>query len=126
MTCILRIDSSSRSMTEGSHSRRVADRIVSHLQNQHPDAQVITRDLIAAPLPHISNDTITGFYTPDHQMMNALRDATALSDTLIEELSQANLSGIIDRASYDIDVSQNAVAPDVMITSTLLAHCTPD
>ncbi len=90
MTRILRIDSSSRSATEGSHSRRVADRIVLHLQNQHSDAQVITRDLIAAPLPHISNDTITGFYTPDDQMTNALRDATALSDTLIEELTSAD------------------------------------
>jgi polyisoprenoid-binding protein YceI len=37
--------------------------------------------------------------------------------------AQANLSGMIDRASYDIGVGQNAVAPDVTITATLLAHC---
>ncbi|MEL7098727.1 MAG: NAD(P)H-dependent oxidoreductase [Pseudomonadota bacterium] len=89
MTHILRIDSSSRNATEGSHSRRIADRIVSHLQAQSPETAVLTRDLLATPLPHISNDTITGFYTPAEQMTDTLRDATALSDALIEELAAA-------------------------------------
>ncbi|MEE2809433.1 MAG: NAD(P)H-dependent oxidoreductase [Pseudomonadota bacterium] len=90
MTRILRIESSSRNVAEGSHSRRVADHVISHLQVQHPDAQVIDRDLIATPLPHISNDTINGFYTPEDRMTDTLRDATALSDALIEELASAD------------------------------------
>lgn len=89
MTRILRIDSSSRNVAEGSHSRRVADHVITHLLAQHPDAEVIDRDLIAAPLPHISNDTLNGFYTPEDQLTDTPRDATALSDALIEELASA-------------------------------------
>lgn len=51
-----------------------------------------------------------------------------LTGTLSVEncIARADLSSSIDRTSHDIGVGQNAVAPDVSITATLLAHCAAD
>ena len=56
-----------------------------------PDARVVRRDLAATPLPHIEQETITGYYTPADQMTDDLRRATALSDALIAELTAADV-----------------------------------
>ncbi|MDX8354021.1 FMN-dependent NADH-azoreductase [Cognatiyoonia sp. IB215182] len=97
MTRILRIDSSSRpaapegSLSEGSFSRSMADRITAQLLARSPDAQVLKRDLIAEPIAHIVDDTIKGYYTPPEAMTDTLRHATALSDELIAELREADI-----------------------------------
>lgn len=91
MTEILRLDSSSRPMTGGSRSRELADEIIAQLCTKHPNAKLITRDLAAAPLPHISNETIAGFYTPSEQRTTELNEALALSDKLISEVKSADV-----------------------------------
>lgn len=97
MTNILRIDASSRppqdpaSGIEGSYSRELADYIIRQLSNCHPHTEIVSRDLAAEPLPHISNKTIQGYYTPDEAMTEELLGATALSDRLISEIEHADI-----------------------------------
>ena len=95
MTTILRIDSSSRpagSTTEGSSfTRAITDHLVGRLIAADPSAEMVSRDLSAQPIPHIAPETITGYYTDPAQMTLELMEATAMSDTLIEELSSADI-----------------------------------
>jgi len=99
MTRILRIDSSARPASSGSRGRELADGIAACLQAKHPDAELVTRDLAGAPLPHISDETIAGFYTPPEQLSDGLKNALALSDALIAELRSA------DAANVEVSVS---------------------
>lgn len=85
---LLRIDSSAR--TTGSQSRELADGVEKAWLSAHPSGTVQRRDLAHAPLPHISNLTIQGYYTPAEHMTPSLREATALSDALIAELKSAH------------------------------------
>ena len=89
MAKILRIDSSSR--FEGSHSRELADYFQTMWLKQHPEDKVVVRDIIKTPLPHITDSTITGFYTPKEQLTPELKSATALSNELVEELQSADV-----------------------------------
>lgn len=88
MSYILRIDASSRFAE--SHSRRLADRIEEQLKKETPHYEIKRRDLASQAIPHITNDTIAGFYTPPEAMTPALQEATALSDKLIAELKGAD------------------------------------
>ncbi|MDD7908335.1 NAD(P)H-dependent oxidoreductase [Pseudovibrio exalbescens] len=103
MTRILRIDSSARPGNGGSRSRELADQIVKNLKAQEPDAEVVIRDLAIAPLPHISNETIAGFYTPPEQLTDDLRAALSLSDELISELKSADTI-VISAPIYNFSV----------------------
>jgi FMN-dependent NADH-azoreductase len=85
---LLRIDSSARQT--GSVSRQLADDIELAWLGAYPYGLVQRRDLAVDPLPHISEVTIQGYYTPFEQMTSGLREATALSDTLIGELKSAH------------------------------------
>lgn len=89
MTRLLRIDASSRK--EGSHSRMLTDQFIAAWRAANPADTVVTRDLVSQPVPHIADETIKGFYTPDDQMTPALKAATALSDTLIAEVKAADV-----------------------------------
>lgn len=88
MKTLLRIDSSIR--TEGSHSRALADFFEAEWKQKNPDGQVVKRDLATTNIPHISQETITAFYTPKEHYTQAEKDIVALSDILVEELHQAN------------------------------------
>lgn len=89
MTTILRIDASAR--RTGSVSRGLGDALERRLTATLPDARVVRRDLAASALPHIAQETITGYYTPAEAMTDDLRRATALSDELIAELMSADV-----------------------------------
>jgi FMN-dependent NADH-azoreductase len=84
MPQLLKIDASSRAT--GSHSRELADAFLTEWRKANPSGRVVTRDLVADPLPHISGITIEGFYTPEAQRDARLKQALALSDRLIAEL----------------------------------------
>ncbi|MCE7996231.1 MAG: FMN-dependent NADH-azoreductase [Roseivirga sp.] len=88
MPSLLRIDCSPR-VTQ-SHSRRLADFIESQWTAKHPDGQIIYRDLAKSDIPHISNETISGFHSRQDEMTWALKEATSLSDELIKELKSAD------------------------------------
>ena len=89
MTRILRIDSSSR--FEGSHSRELADYFQAAWLEKYPQDEIVVRDVVKTPLPHISDTTIAGFYTPDEQKTPEIKQAIALSDELIEELQSSEV-----------------------------------
>ncbi|MEL6494801.1 MAG: NAD(P)H-dependent oxidoreductase [Cyanobacteria bacterium J06623_7] len=89
MTRILRIDSSSR--TENSHSRQLADYFQTMWQQKHPDTQIVVRDLIQTPIPHLSDTAIAGFYTPAEQQTPAMQQETAISNELVKELQSSDI-----------------------------------
>jgi len=108
MTTILRIDASSRpaidpSGGEGSYSRELADHIISGLQSKYPGAEIVHRDLVTDPVPHIADTTIKAFYTPAEAMTNALRGALALSDKVIAEIKSADII-VISAPIYNFSI----------------------
>lgn len=88
MSVLLRIDSSSR--TTGSHSSQLADQAEALWRATHPHGTVISRHVGRDPIPVLSPETITGFFSPEDALTDDLRQATALSDTLIDELQSAD------------------------------------
>lgn len=86
---VLHIDSS----PVGDHSvtRKLTSKILAELKANHPDAQIITRDLVASPLPHLSGITVGAFFTPPDQRNDALNESLKLSDELIDEVFAADV-----------------------------------
>ena len=89
MTRILRIDSSAR--LQGSHSRELADYFQNAWLKKYPHDEVIVRDVVQNPCPHISDLTIAGFNTPQEQQSEEMKRALALSNELIDELQSADV-----------------------------------
>lgn len=89
MTTLLRIDASSR--TEGSHSRELADFFVQEWLSNNSNGQVVHRDLVKRQVTPISETTISGFYTSRAEMSQVQKEATQLSDDLIQELKSADV-----------------------------------
>jgi FMN-dependent NADH-azoreductase len=98
---LLRVDSSSRG--DGSMSRTLGDAFVIAWQAQHPQGRVIVRDVVAHPVPHISTQTIGGFFTPADQISPELKVATALSDELLAEI-KASSDVLITTPMYNFGI----------------------
>lgn len=81
---LLRIDSSAA--TQGSVTRDLTDRIIATLA----PTDVTTRDLAATPLPQITEEWITARATPEAERTDAQRAELILSDTLVDEIAQAD------------------------------------
>ncbi len=107
MKTLLRIDCSSR--ITGSHSRALTDYFEEHWITINPKCEIIYRDLTKQQIPHIQNNTIEGFYTPDAHMTPETKAATALSDELITELKQADVI-LISSPLYNLNVPSNLKA----------------
>lgn len=101
MTRILRIDASSR--IDGSQSRKFTDLFLESWFRRHPDDELVTRDLVRSPVPHISAATIAGFYTPPEQASAETKSSTALSDQLITELRDSDLL-LISTPMYNFSI----------------------
>lgn len=71
-------------------SSRLAAAFVDAWRARHPEDRVVTRDLAAAPVPHLDAETYRAFGTPAAARTPAQRTAVALSDALIAELRAAN------------------------------------
>ena len=72
---------------EGSSSRALAQNLADSLAG---DARVVVRDLGANPPPHLDQETIGAFYTPEADRSDAQKQKLALSDTLIDEVFAAD------------------------------------
>ena len=107
MTYILRLDSSPR--LENSHSRHLADQIEKHLLALNPALAVKTRDLSSSELPHIADETISGFYALPEDITFEQKAATALSDSLIAELKGADTL-LISAPMYNFSVPSSLKA----------------
>ncbi|ASK28794.1 FMN-dependent NADH-azoreductase [Chryseobacterium sp. T16E-39] len=79
MTTLLRIDSSLR--MNDSYSRLMGDYFEERWKTKHADGKIITRDVTLQPTPHLTQETVNGFF--DETLHS---EQLELSDLLIEEL----------------------------------------
>jgi FMN-dependent NADH-azoreductase len=89
MKNILLVQSSPRGIE--SLSQQVAHAIVKDLQAHYPEAKVVVRDLAENPPPHVGRDFVSGIHVQPEQLSREQSAAVALSDSLIAELSRAEV-----------------------------------
>ncbi len=75
---------------EHGQSSRLAQQFVSRWQKANPGSQVVLRDLAAEPVPHLTAERFQAFLTAEEERTAAQRQWVAESDSLIEELEQAD------------------------------------
>lgn len=66
-------------------------RIATELAHEIPDARVVVRDLWRNPPPHIDPAFLQATFTPEGDRTPEMRQALALSDTLIAELTASDI-----------------------------------
>ncbi len=98
---LLRIDSSAR---RNSISRQLTDKFVEHWQAEHPDGEVIERDLVKTHLPLITDEWTLAAYSDPATLTPAQRQVLAVSDELIDEVLAADLI-VIGAPMYNLTVS---------------------
>jgi FMN-dependent NADH-azoreductase len=76
---------------DGSQSRRIAVELIDRWREAHPRTTVVTRELTADSMPHLSLDTLGAAMTPAETRSAAERRQAALADTLIEEVEAADV-----------------------------------
>jgi FMN-dependent NADH-azoreductase len=89
MKNILYIQSSPRGSE--SFSQKVAQSIVSDLEERHHGAKVVVRDLAQNPPPHVGEAFVGGISTGPEQRTPEQTRALVLSDVLIDELLAADI-----------------------------------
>lgn len=78
------------SLSTTGQARQLAQQFANVWQTQHPDGQVIVRDLAANPLPHLSDSDIAAFFSPSESLDDAAMARRQESDDLIAELQAAD------------------------------------
>ncbi len=86
---ILRIDSSTTG--EQSISRKLTDELVRHFTTSHPDAKVVSRDLVADPLPHIDPITTSAIRTPPETHEEAVAAAYPEQRAVLDEFLASDI-----------------------------------
>jgi len=86
---ILQINSSAR--REGSHSTRLAERIVARLREADPEATLAVRDLTATPHPILDEAALGALFTPAVQRTVEQAARVAQDDALIAEIQAADV-----------------------------------
>jgi FMN-dependent NADH-azoreductase len=90
MTTLLQINAS---INNGNgESSRLANQFVAAFHKSHPKAAVVVRDVAAAdPVPHLNAERFGAFITKPEERSAAQHAVVAYSDTLINELKQADI-----------------------------------
>lgn len=107
MSTLLHINSSVRN--EGSISRQLTAEFLQRWKAASPQTDVIERDLAAAPLPHLNEETLGAFFTPADQQSPEQAAALALSNALVAELIQADVI-VIGAPMYNFSISSGLKA----------------
>ena len=102
MNNILYLNSSVRST--GSVSRQLSGEFIDKLKAAHPGATVVTRDLAAHPLPHLSESMVGAYFTPPEQRSDEQKQHIRLSDEVVAELLDADLV-VVGAPMYNFSVS---------------------
>ncbi len=102
MTTILYLNSSVRST--GSVSRQLSGEFIEKLKSAHPNAKVVTRDLAAQPLPHLSEAMVGAYFTPPEQRSDEQQQMIRLSDEVVAELMSADIV-VVGAPMYNFSVS---------------------
>ncbi|MGH8502713.1 MAG: FMN-dependent NADH-azoreductase [Gammaproteobacteria bacterium] len=77
--------------SSGGQSSRLADQFVAIWRDRNPEAKVITRDLAADPVPHLTAEGFQAFLATPAQRTGDQRAIVAYSDALIGELKAADV-----------------------------------
>ncbi len=102
MTTILYLNSSVRST--GSVSRQLSGEFIEKLKAAHPGANVVTRDLAANPLPHLSESMVGAYFTPPEQRSEEQKQLIKTSDEVVAELLAADVV-VVGAPMYNFSVS---------------------
>ena len=89
MRTVLHINSSAR--TARSHTRYLSNLFVREWRCLRPEDLVISREIGTEPPSPVSEAWIASAFTPPQDRTPAMREALRLSDTLVDELVQADL-----------------------------------
>jgi FMN-dependent NADH-azoreductase len=76
---------------QDSASRNVSSYLVEKFKAKTPNAKIITRDLDANPLPHLSGTAVGAAFTPPEARTAEQKEAIKLSDTLVSELLSSDV-----------------------------------
>jgi FMN-dependent NADH-azoreductase len=101
MPTILHIDASPRG--DHSISRKVSSAFVEAWKHANPGGKVIRRDLTTSNLTFVDIDWIVGAFSAPDQLTEGHKKALALSDTLIQELLEAD-QVILGTPMYNFNV----------------------
>lgn len=72
-------------------SRKLSSHLVERLRATEGPLEVRERDLNQSELPHLNQDIINAFYTPADKRSEAQRSLLRVSDSLVDELSSADI-----------------------------------
>ncbi len=74
---------------DASLSGGLARHAIDDIRASEPDAQIVVRDLAAQPIPYFDGSTAGALFTPAEQRTPAQQALVDLSDTLVQELFDA-------------------------------------
>lgn len=90
MTTLLQINASINN--SNGQSSQLADQFVAAFRKRYPEAKIVVRDVVAdEPVPHLDAERFGAFITKPEERSAAQRAVVAYSDTLINELKQADV-----------------------------------
>jgi FMN-dependent NADH-azoreductase len=72
-------------------SSRLANEFVALLQEQHPGTEVLERDVVADPVPHLDGARVGAFFAKPEERSAEQKAIVAYSDALIAELRRADV-----------------------------------
>ncbi|WP_370034544.1 FMN-dependent NADH-azoreductase [Qipengyuania mesophila] len=104
---ILRIDSSTTG--EQSISRKLTDELVAHFTAKHPEAKVVTRDLVADPLAHIDPITTKAIRTPPETHEEAVNAAYPAERAVLDEFLASDIV-IVGAPMYNFSIASQLKA----------------
>jgi FMN-dependent NADH-azoreductase len=107
MAKVLHIDSSVRNT--GSLTRQLGGEFIAKLQAADAGTTVVTRDLAANPLPHLTETLIGAYYTPAEQRNAEQAQVIQTSDALVDELLAADTI-VIGAPMYNFSVTSGLKA----------------
>ena len=84
-------------------SSQLSDKFVAGLQAKHPQAEVITRDLAADPVPHLDGVTFQAWITKPEERTQEQQSRVDFSDALIHELQSSDVV-VIGLPMYNLGV----------------------
>ncbi len=104
---VLHIDSSP--LGERSVSRQLTAKVLDALRAKNGKINIVTRDIGANPLPHLSGAVIGAFFTPAGQGGPSVADAIRLSDQAVDELLGADVI-VIGAPMYNLGIPSSLKA----------------
>jgi len=121
MTTLLQLNTSV--FSEAGQSSQLAKEFAQNWQRQRAGSKVIVRDLTSDPVPHLTGERFKAFLTPAEQRTDAQRDIAAYSDSLIDELKQADVITIgLPLYNYGIPSSLQAYFDHIARAGVTFKH----